>query len=101
MNDHDGDYPEPPNLKLLRRLVTTLLLVMIVGFIAIAALLIIQVTNLKPARGFPDAIDVPEGKVAAAVTRGDGWIAVVTTDGEILIFDASGQDLLQRVVVGQ
>ncbi len=101
MSDHDGDYREPPNLRLLRRLVTALLLVMIVGFIAIAAFLIIQVTNLKPAHDFPDAINVPEGMVPTAVTRGDGWIAVVTTSGEILIFDASGQELLQSIAVGQ
>jgi hypothetical protein len=44
----------------------------------------------------PDVLTLPEGLVAEAVTLGKGWIAVVTTSQEILMFSPSG-DLVQRI----
>jgi len=94
--------PEPPNLRFLRRLVTVLTLVMIVGVLAIAILLVqrLRVPSVAP----PDALALPEGARPHAITQGPGWWAVVTTDGRILIFDADGTfrqeiavDLPQRV----
>jgi hypothetical protein len=46
----------------------------------------------------PEAVKLPEGKTAAAVTFGTGWTAVVTTDNHILIFGKDGA-LLQDVTI--
>jgi hypothetical protein len=45
----------------------------------------------------PDAIVLPEGTTATAYTQGTGWIAIVTSDDEILIYDPDGHALLRRI----
>ena len=79
----------PPSLRLLKALVTVLTAVMIVGMIAVVTVLVIRLQ--APAVVLvPDALVLPEGTVARAITRGDGWWAVVTQDARILIFDSGG-----------
>ena len=46
----------------------------------------------------PEFVALPEGQKAAAVTFGQGWIAVVTTDDHILIFGTDGT-LRQEVTI--
>jgi hypothetical protein len=88
MSDDKETLPEPANLRFLRRLVTVLTAVMIVGSVTVMVALVqrLRVPQMSP----PEALALPEGATAAAVTRGPDWWAVVTTDGRILIFDAGG-----------
>lgn len=90
--------PEPGNLRLLRLLVTTLMVVMILGVLVIVGLL---VTRLSADRTppLPDQIALPDGARALAVTAGPGWYAVVTQDQRILIFDATSGSLRQSVEI--
>jgi hypothetical protein len=75
------DFPEPPRLRQLRRLVTALTATLIAGVIAIVGLLVIRLTTPPPAPTLPAAVRLPEGESAQAVTFGGGWVAVVTIDG--------------------
>ena len=90
---------EPANLRFLRRLVTVLAGVMIVGLVTIVALLVIRFSTVPTAPSLPDTITLPDGAKAQAVTMAAGWYAVVTTDGRILIFDRETGDLRQSVVL--
>ena len=81
--------PEPANLRFLRRLVTVLTAVMIAGLLAVVALLVIRLGAPAPVTA-PDALPLPPGAEARAVTRtASEWI-VLTTDGRVLVFDAGG-----------
>ena len=88
----------PPSLKLLRVLVFLLMATMIAGFLVIVALFVIRM----PGRGgdslaLPATITLPEGARASAFTRGRDWLAVVTEDDRILIFDAETGALRQSI----
>lgn len=85
---------EPPGLRRLRRLVTGLTATLIVGMIAVVALLVIRLAALEPpAPALPPAIALPAGETARAVTLGTGWVAVVTADAagveRVRVFDAA------------
>jgi hypothetical protein len=77
----DDDFPEPPRLRRLRRLVTLLTATLIVGVITTVGLLVIRLSALAPAPAPPAEIVLPAGESARAVTFGEGWLAVVTVDG--------------------
>lgn len=69
-----------------------LTLTMIGGVITVVGLI---VTRMPQAFGasvpaVPAELKLPPGTDGAAVTFGKGWIAVVTTDDRILIFDKDG-----------
>jgi hypothetical protein len=81
-------------------LVTVLTAVMILGVVAIVALLVIRLQAPAPATPpLPEALALPEGATARAVTQGTDWVAVVTDADEILIFDRGTGALRQRVVI--
>ncbi len=84
---------------MLRRLVTTLTVVMIGGIVLIVALLWMRL-NAPPAPAFPETLALPEGAVPLAVTRGDGFIAVVTEDRRIFILDPDGRSIVDEVTIG-
>jgi hypothetical protein len=86
---------EPPQLKFLRRLVTTLTVVMIGGLVLVVSLLVIRLSADSPT--LPSKITLPAGTTARAVTFGSGWIAVVTTDDQILILDPDSQAVRQTI----
>lgn len=94
----------PPSLRLLKWLVILLTLSMIGGVITVVWLIVTrmpatfapQTPALPPA--LPAAVALPEGRKAAAVTFGQGWFAVVTTDDHILIFGADGK-LRQEITI--
>ncbi len=86
-----------PGLRLLRWLVTGLTATMIVGLLAIVALLVILVN--RDSVTLPDQIALPAGVEARALTIGPNWLAVVTSDDRILIYDDQGERLLQEVVI--
>ncbi len=86
---------EPPQLKFLRRLVTTLTVVMIGGLVVVISLLVIRLSADGPS--LPAEITLPKGVKAQAVTFGKGWIAVVTTDNTILILDPDSSAVRQTI----
>jgi hypothetical protein len=86
---------EPPQLKFLRRLVTTLTVVMIGGLVVVISLLVIRLSADGP--NLPAEITLPEGIKAQAVTFGQGWVAVVTTDNQILILDPNSSAVRQTI----
>jgi hypothetical protein len=91
MTDHPLAEPElPPSLRFLKHLVTVLMIVMIVGVITVVGLLVTRMPSATPGPVLPASLTLPAGAKAAAVTLGTGWIAVVTTDDRILIFDTAG-----------
>ena len=85
-------------LRFLKTLVTTLTVTMILGVLAVVTLLVIRLNQPVAPLAVPEGIALPEGAVVQAVTRGDGWLAVVTEDQRVLFFDAGGA-LFQEVVV--
>lgn len=90
--------PALPELRFLKALVTALAGTMILGLLAILALLVIRFSAPEaPLPALPERIALPEGTVAEAVTFGRDWIAVVTEAGEILLYDAASGALRQRV----
>ena len=97
MSGTPTEEPElPPSLRFLKRLVTVLTLTMIVGVITVVGLLVTRLQQANPLPTLPEGLTLPEGTSAAAVTFGAGWIAVVTADDRILIYDKNGR-LLQDI----
>ncbi len=89
--------PEPGNLRFLRVLVTVLTITMIGGLIAIFSVIVIRFPSAEPPLALPEAIVLPEGVVAEAVTVMRGRVLVVSGD-EILVFGDDGA-VLQRIVL--
>ena len=90
----DTPSPEPANLRFLRRLVTVLTLVMILGIAAVVGLLVLRLST-PPRPVLPATVKLPDGVRAEAVTFGAGWYAVVTDADTILIFDSATGALRQ------
>ncbi|HHY01266.1 MAG TPA: hypothetical protein GX686_00105 [Paracoccus sp.] len=78
-----------PELAWLRRLVTALALVMMLGIAVVAATLWLRLSPSLPE--LPAAITLPQGETAAAVTFARDWTVVVTGAGTILLFDRGGR----------
>lgn len=79
---------------------TVLTAVMILGVVAIVALLVIRLQAPGPAAlPLPETIVLPEGAAARAFTQGSDWYAVVTDRDEILVFDRATGALRQRVAI--
>lgn len=109
MSDISEDPGAPPpdpalagTLRFLKILVAALAATMILGLIAIVALLVIRLPGggPGPAEGLPAlpaAVKLPEGATPQAVTFGRGWVAVVTTAGQILVYDGATGALRQTV----
>ncbi|MDP2082986.1 MAG: DUF6476 family protein [Pseudotabrizicola sp.] len=89
MNNTPETEALPPSLRLLKWLVMVLTATMIVGVITVVGLLVTRMPNLAP-MAMPDRLALPEGVRPAAVTMGQGFIAVVTDDDRILIFGRDG-----------
>jgi len=89
---------EVKSLVLLRRLVTALTAVMIVGFIVLIGFL---VTRFPGSGGVdvPDEITLPDGTVPVAYTQTRDWVAVVTGKDWILIYDRGSMELIQTVEI--
>ncbi|MBH1974608.1 MAG: hypothetical protein I8H94_05965 [Rhodobacteraceae bacterium] len=91
MNDTPEEQALPPSLRFLKALVITLTITMIVGVITVVGLLVTRMPDGRAmAPVLPQALALPDGAKAQAVTMGAGWIGVVTTDNRILIFTPDG-----------
>lgn len=71
---------------------------MIGGFLTIVALFVMRFTEMNTV-ALPDEIALPDGAVATAFTRGEGWFAVVTEDNEVLIYSRVTGNLRQRIKI--
>lgn len=74
------------------------MITMIVGVITVVGLLVTRMPKAIPPIVVPEVLAMPEGTRATAVTMAEGFIAVVTDDGRILIFGRDGA-LRQEVAV--
>lgn len=97
MDDTSEQLELPPSLRWLKWLVTALTLTLILGVITIVGLLVTRLP-LGTVQPFPENLALPDGAVPQAITRGSGWVAVVTADNRILIFDTAGT-LTQEVAI--
>jgi len=99
MSSPDGpagdSAPLPPQALFLKRLVLVLAVVMIAGFLALIATLIVKL-SVEP-RILPESLTLPDGARATAFTQGPDWFAVVTDDDRILIYDRESGVLVQTV----
>ncbi|MBT8424314.1 MAG: hypothetical protein KJO67_05010 [Silicimonas sp.] len=98
MDDDTAPVGGEKTLRYLKWLVTILTVTMILGFLTIVALFVMRFAEMNRAE-LPDQITLPDGKRAAAFTRGEGWFAVVTDDDEILIYSRVTGNLRQRIKI--
>jgi Family of unknown function (DUF6476) len=88
---------EPANLRFLRRLVTSLTVVMMLGLLVVIGLLVTRLRDRGPA--LPQQITLPDGAAPLAVTAGQGWYAVVTQDDRVLVYDQLTGGLRQELQI--
>ena len=69
---------------------TVLTVTMIAGVLTIIVLLVIRLQSPAPLPALPDTITLPEGATPAALTFADGWIAITTEDGRLMVYDRAG-----------
>ena len=90
---------DPANIRFLRILVTTLTITMIAGIIIVIALLAIK---LQPSKiEIPQNTSLPEDSNAISYSQGSDWIAVTTSENQILIFDSQTGKLRHTISVDQ
>ncbi len=94
-----NDVPPPRDgaLTVLKWLVIGLTATMLAGLVILVTLFATRFPRV--AAPLPDRIALPEGVTATAFTRGPTWFAVVTEEDEILIYDAAGDTLRQRIEI--
>lgn len=108
MPDISHEPPEPRNLRFLRWLVIVLTATMIIGIAVLVTLVVLRFPATRPAApapapasfpavALPEGFRLPEGAEIEAVTRARDWFAIVTRDGEILVYDAGTGELRQRL----
>ena len=87
--ERDGQLP--PSLRFLRALVFILTLTTIGGVIPVVAVIVTRMpAALKAPPSLPAELALPEGARPAAFTQAADWLAVVTDDSRILIFNRDG-----------
>lgn len=79
----------PPDLRFLKTLVTVLTGVMIVGVIAIVALLVTRLPGAVVT--LPQQLEIPDGVRVVAVTQAPAYWLATTEDNRVLIFAADGR----------
>jgi hypothetical protein len=101
----ETDPPEaalPPHLRLLRNLVTVLTGTMILGVIAIVALLVIRLNApAAPVVIDPGAFAVPEGTRIVGYSHVGDAAVLVGAGGTIWVFDRATGDLRQEFRIGE
>ncbi|WP_158241867.1 DUF6476 family protein [Tabrizicola sp. TH137] len=89
MDDTPDTGALPPSLIFLKWLVIVLMVTMIGGVITIVGLLVTRMPDGSSV-GVPEAVVLPEGERAAAVTVAVGMLLVVTESQRLLVFDRMG-----------
>jgi len=76
---------------------------MIAGLVTIIVLIVIRVPNVirtvDDPVPLPATITLPDGTVADSFTQGGDWYAVISTTGEILIFNRDDGSLRQSLQI--
>lgn len=99
MSDMVPSDPAPvPEIRFLKLLVTALTATMIVGLVAIVALLVIRLPGQATLPALPETIQLPEGAEVQAVTFARDYTVVVTGAGAVLLYRPDGS-LAQTVVL--
>jgi hypothetical protein len=106
--DGMGDGPEnetemglPRDLRFLKTLVTVLTAAMILGVIAITALLVIRLNDVgTPIRLDPGDFVLPEGVGIVGISVVDGVTVIVGDDRVIRLFDSETRALLREMPIG-
>lgn len=101
MNDTPASPADASTLKWLKVLVMTLTITIIVGFVIIVGLFIAKFNSFGPASPavLPDRISLPDGTAPEAFTVTAEWYAVITADGEILVYDRADGALRKRIQI--
>lgn len=68
---------------------TVLTATMILGVLAIIFLLVMRLQQPAPL-ALPDSLTLPGGTTATAFTQTDDWIAIITDDNRIVIYERDG-----------
>ncbi|MFN3822994.1 MAG: DUF6476 family protein [Pseudorhodobacter sp.] len=89
----------PPGLRFLKALVIVLTLTLIGGVITVVAVIVTRMPQAtRPLPALPDAVRLPEGTTPRAITFGEGWLGVATSDDRLLVFAPDGR-LLQEIAL--
>ena len=98
------DAPPPeglaPTLRYLKTLVTALAVTMIAGVIILVAVVVIRLPAAPAPLTLPEGLKLPAGETVNAITQGQGWIAIVTGSGKILVFDGKTGALRHSYALG-
>tara|TARA_B100000787_G_scaffold53845_1_gene39089 strand:- start:93 stop:404 length:312 start_codon:yes stop_codon:yes gene_type:complete len=86
--------PEPANLQFLRRLVTTLTATMILGLIAIFAVLVIRLQTTSPM--FPEISALPADTEVISISRTRDELVVIDQARNIYIVSLDGKTIMQK-----
>ncbi len=78
--DNDPLPPEPPQIRLLRRLVTALTVVLMLGMIVIVGLMVWRLGPRPSAPSLPAEISLPEGERLTGYAQNPDWTVLITTD---------------------
>ena len=91
MMPSDGPQAPLPEVRFLKILVTTLTATMIVGLVAIIALLVIRLPGAAPLPELPAVITLPEGARVQSLTFARDHLVVVTDQDMVLIYTPQGE----------
>lgn len=72
------------------------MITMIGGVIAVVTLLVTRLPDASALPALPAGLTLPGGATAQAVTFAEGWLAVVTTDGRLMIFSRADGRLISE-----
>ena len=84
-------------VRYLKWLVTALSVTMIAGFIVLVTVVVMRFNQGSAPTAFPEAIALPDGVTAQAVTRGPDFLLVVSENGRVFVFSPDGQTLRQEI----
>jgi hypothetical protein len=92
----------PPSLRLLKALVIVLMITMIVGVITVVWLLVTRMPDVSSLSShiptLPAELQLPEGVTPEAITLGKDWVAVVSSDQRLFVFNTDGT-LRQEIMI--